>query len=157
MAQLRLTTALAARKVVQEAAATVQRAAHDRLAGVVSRCLAAVFGPTAYEFRLEFEEKRGRTEARPVFVRDGNEADPTAVGGGVVDVAAFALRVAAVAARQPPVRRLLVLDEPLRHLSKDYRPRARALLETLAADLKFQIILITHDPALECGEVIRIG
>lgn len=147
-----------ARTIIQSVASAIQQEAHSRVAGVVSRCLSTVFGPDAYEFRIEFEEKRGRTEARLVFVRDGMELSPmTAAGGGAVDVASFALRLAALMLSRPSVRKCLVLDEPFKHLSREYRPRMAELLLELAAELGMQFVVVTHDPDLACGKVVKLG
>lgn len=146
-----------ARTVVQAVAKSVQQAVHDRVAGVVTRCLMAVFGEAGYEFRIVFETKRGKTDARFVFVRDGKEFDPRdGVGGGVLDLAAFALRLTAIVVKRPRRRRLLVCDEPFKHLSVKYRPAARELLEALADEMDFQVIQITHSEELACGKIIRL-
>lgn len=149
---------LAAQKIVQEVAEKVQQTAHKRIADVVTRCLKAVFGEEeAYEFRINFSQKRGKTEAELVFVRDGMEVDPyDGSGGGVIDVAAFALRLACLMLSLPKRRKLLVLDEPFRFLSVDYRPQVRALLELLAKDMGIQILMVTHAPDLVCGKVIEL-
>jgi len=77
-----------AQEIVQTVAQSIQQQIHTRIADVVSRCLSAVFDEP-YEFRIIFEQKRGKTEARLIFVRDEQEIDPmTAAGGGVIDVAA---------------------------------------------------------------------
>lgn len=145
-----------AQRVVQLVAQTVQKQAHDKIAGVVSRCLEAVFDEP-YEFQIHFEQKRGRTEARLVFVRDGNEVDPmTGSGGGVVDVAAFALRVACILLSKPQVRRVLIMDEPFRFVSACYRPRLRGMLEQLAKELGMQFIQVTHIEELKTGKVIEL-
>lgn len=144
-------------KVVQEAAQRVQTEVHSQIADVVTRCLAAVFGPS-YEFGIEFERKRGKTEARTFFRKDGHEIDPTEESGfGVVDVAAFALRLACLKLHQPPVAPVLLLDEPFRCLDPINRPRIAELLEVLSREMGVQIILVTHDPAFEVGHVVRIG
>jgi DNA repair exonuclease SbcCD ATPase subunit len=146
----------AALEIARGIAEVLQRDAHTRIAGLVTRCLSAVFGDEAYEFRIITEQKRNRTEARAVFVRDGEEFDAlSSIGGGVVDVAAFALRVAVILA-QDPVRRLLILDEPMKFVSAEYRPQVRALLETLADELDVQIVLVTHISDLELGKIVRI-
>lgn len=156
-ARAHLAAAKEARRIAQEVAAAVQEAAHARVADVVSRSLAAVFDESAYEFKILFEAKRGRTEARLVFVRDGEEADPlSAAGGGAVDVAAFALRLSVLLLSRPPRRRLLVLDEPFRMLSREYAPRARLLLEMLSRELGVQIIMVTHNADLAAGRVYRL-
>lgn len=140
----------------QGVAKSVQEQAHQRISLIVSRSLEAIF-ETPYEFKVVFEQKRGKTEANLVFVRDGQTVDPmTAAGGGVVAVAAFALRLSALLLQRPPVRRLMVLDEPLGQLSKEYVGRARALLETLAKECGFQFILVTHQEGLACGTIIRL-
>jgi DNA repair exonuclease SbcCD ATPase subunit len=145
-----------AQKVAQLVAQTVQQKAHDRIAGVVSKCLEAVFDEP-YEFKINFEQKRGRTEASLVFVREGLSVDPlSASGGGVVDVAAFALRLSCLLLARPAVRRLVVLDEPFRFVSAEYRPRVRGMLEGLARDLGVQFVMVTHDEAYKTGKVIEL-
>lgn len=146
-----------ARGIIQSVAHAVQQEAHSRIAGVVTRCMQAVFGPDAYTFNIEFEQRRGRTEARLVFERDGLELVPLqAAGGGSVDVAAFALRLACMMLQRPPVRRVLILDEPFRFVSVGYRPAVRQLLLDLADELGMQFVIVTHDPAFIAGRVIEI-
>lgn len=150
--------ALEAQRVAQAIAQTIQQQAHARIAGVVTRCLAAVFGDNAYEFNILFEQKRGKTEAVLVFVRDGITVDPlTASGGGVVDVAAFALRLAALVLSRPPLRRVLVLDEPFRFVSKEYRDKIRGLLSVLGAEMGVQFVIVTHFEDLRMGAVVEVG
>lgn len=145
-------------KVAQEVAQEVQAKAHKRIAEVVSRSLSAVFGPEAPGFKIRFERKRGKTEAVLLLEQDGVEMDPlSATGGGVVDVAGFALRLSCLMLSKPPLRKLMVLDEPFRHLSSNYRPAVSELLETLAEELGVQIIQVTHSSELEVGKVIHIG
>jgi DNA repair exonuclease SbcCD ATPase subunit len=151
------TAAMEAQKIVQALAESIQQEAHGRIAGVVSRCLAAVF-EDPYEFRIVFEQTRGRTEARLVFVRDGVEVNPIdSSGGGVVDVAAFALRLSCLMLSRPARRRVVVMDEPFRFVSKAYRPAVAVLLEQLAKELAVQFIIVTHFPELAIGRVHVIG
>lgn len=145
-----------AQRIVQHIAQTIQQAAHDRIARIVSRCLEAVF-EEPYEFHINFERKRGKTEAELTFLRNGEKIDPlTASGGGVVDVASFALRLACLVLTQPQKRRLLVLDEPLKHLSQNHAGRVREMLMELSMDLKVQFIMVTHQPKLQVGKVIEL-
>ena len=149
--------ALEAQKIVQALAESIQQEAHGRIAGVVSRCLAAVF-EDPYEFRIVFEQTRGRTEARLVFVRDGVEVNPIdSSGGGVVDVAAFALRLSCLMLSRPARRRVVVMDEPFRFVSKAYRPAVALLLEQLSKELSVQFIVVTHFPELAIGKVHVLG
>lgn len=147
-----------AQEFLQRVAEQIQQHAHAQIAGVVTRCLKTVFGEDeSYEFKINFVKRRGRTEAELLFVRDGQEIDPlSASGGGAIDVAGFSLRLACLMLLRPKVRRVLFLDEPMKFLSKDHRPRVRGLLEELSKELDLQIIQVTHAPDLVCGQVIEI-
>ena len=145
-----------AQQIAQAVAETIQEAAHEKIAGVVSRCLAAVF-EEPYEFHIRFEHARGRTEAKLVFVREGQEINPIdASGGGVVDVAAFALRLSCLMLTRPACCRVVVLDEPFKFVSADRRGNVRTMLENLSKDLEVQFIMVTHIEELRCGTVIEI-
>jgi DNA repair exonuclease SbcCD ATPase subunit len=146
-----------AQRLSQGIAQDVQQRSHEAVAALVTRCLKTVFGESSYEFRINFEQRRGRTEADLCFVRGGKELDPaSASGGGVVDVAAFALRLASLLLSRPRKRRLLLLDECFKHLSRNHVDTVRELIETLAAELSLQIVLVTHDPSLACGKVVEL-
>lgn len=125
---------------------------------LVTRCLEAVFPENRYRFNLVFERKRDQTEARIVLVDgEGNEYDPLrANGGGVLDVIAFSLRLATLMMRVPQPSKVLVLDEPFRCVSADHRGRIADLLVSLASELGFQIIMVTHMRELACGNVIEL-
>jgi len=147
-----------AQSIVQKVAETVQNQAHNRIASVVSRCLESVFGSDAYQFKIKFERKRGRTEAVLLLERNGIELDDpiNSAGGGVIDVAAFALRVACLALSLPKRRKLLVLDEPFKHVSAEYRPTIRTMVESLARDMGIQFVIVTHSDQFKIGKVIEL-
>ena len=151
-----LTNSEDAQKVIQIVASSVQELAHNKIADVVSKCLESIFDEP-YKFKIKFERKRGKTEAKLLFERNGLEVDPlTASGGGVIDIASFALRLACLVLTRPPIRRLMVSDEPFRFISSEYRSRVKALLETLSEEMGIQFIQVTHIDALKCGKVIEI-
>lgn len=157
-AEARVKALQEAQAILQAIAKTVQASAHSQISDIVSRCLEAVFGEEAYEFQIKFQEKRGKTEAELLFVQGDREIDPLgAAGGGVVDVASFALRLAALLLSRPAKRKLLVLDEPMKHLSRNYQPAVAQLLESLAREFGIQILLITHSDLLKVGKVIHLG
>ena len=157
-ARVRLADLTEARTVLQGAATAVQEHAHRRIASVVTRCLRSVFGENAHEFRITFVPKRGRTEAVLSFVRDGEEMDPLgSCGGGMADVASFALRLVALVLARPRRRKLLVLDEPMKNVNgTEYQGRVGELLELLAAEFGVQIVLVTDDDWLKIGKVIEL-
>jgi len=143
--------------VGQEIARDIQQRAHDKIASVVTRCIQTVFEEDI-DFRIVFEAKANRTEAKLVFVKDGMEINPLdESGGGLVDVAAFALRLACLMLSQPAKRRTMILDEPFRFLSKEYRPKMRDLIWTLAKEMECQFVIVTHITEMQIGTVIEIG
>lgn len=147
----------AALAIAQSTAKEIQERVHGRISTIVSKCVSTVFGDN-YDFRIEFVEKRSKTEANLVILKDGVPRDPlTECGGGVVDIIAFALRVAAISLHRPKLVPLLVLDEPFRFVSRQYKPAAAELLQTLADDMGIQIIMVTHESAFEIGNVVEIG
>jgi len=151
-----LSRAQEAQDILQQLAQAVQQQVHERLAEVVSSCLAAVFDDP-YVFKIQFERRRGKTEADLKFVRRGMEVDPMeAAGGGVVDVAAFALRISCMMLLRDRLSPIVVLDEPFRFVSSQYQDAVRSLLEELHQKLGVQIIQITHNERLVTGDVIHL-
>ena len=148
-----------AKTVIREIGAECQESAQRQIDNVVTRCLQAVFGENAYRFCLRFETKRGQTEASAVLLdENNNELSPTdAVGGGVLDVVAFALRLACLALMRPRPSQVLILDEPFRFLSTQYRENTKELLTELAQELQIQMIMVTHIPEfMDMENVIEI-
>ena len=143
--------------ILQEVSRVVQETIHSRLTTVVTRCLQAVFDES-YEFDVVFENKRGQTEASFRLKRNGQSMDMiSSCGGGVIDVAAFALRLVCLCMMRKRKRMLVVLDEPFRFLSEEYREKARDLIVVLAEELKVQFVIVTHIQELEIGSIVRVG
>lgn len=121
---------------------------------LVGRCLDDVFGPGFYAFRLLFESKASRSTVSMRLERGGIQMDPLdAAGGGVVDVVSFAMRLASILLSGR--RRLMLLDEPFKFLSSEYRSRVGDLLAALSEDFGFQFILVTHFEELQIGKTIK--
>lgn len=146
-----------AQHIFQGIAQSIQQRAHERIARVVSRAFEAIFDDP-YTFRIDFEQKRGKTEAIIVFERGELEADPNSASGvGVIDVAAFALRLACLMLTQPQPRRLIVMDEPFRFLNGEvYQERAGRLIQAMARETGFQFIIVSDDDWIKLGKVIEI-
>lgn len=143
-------------QVVQEVAGAMQAQLHAHLSQIVGRALVAVFDDP-YEFRIRFVTRRDRTEAVLEFVRNGEAYSPLgAVGGGVVDVAAFALRVGSLTLVRPALRPLLLLDEPFRFVAARHRDRLRGLVEALAYEFGIQFLIVTHIEELQIGKVVEL-
>lgn len=148
---------LGAQSATLAIAQQMQQTIHARIASVVTKSLQYVFDEP-YSFEIKFEIKRGKTEAAMLFRRGGVLLDDPldAIGGGVVDVAAFALRVSALLLKRGAVRRCLIMDEPFKFVSAGYLPRVRELVERLAADENLQFIMVTHIDELKTGKVVYV-
>lgn len=142
--------------ILQTVAKTIQQQAHKKITELVTICLQFVFG-SRYSFGIIFHKKRNKTEAQLVFLKDDMEINPLEeAGGGVIDVASFALRLASLLLSRPKKAKLLILDEPFKHLSREYTKRIRMLLEKMSQEHNVQIILVTHDRLLKIGKIITV-
>ena len=145
-------------KLLEQAQVFLQKVAQDtqsqlkfQIEDIVNLALETCF-PNEYTFQLKFNIARGKTDAELVFLsqKTGRELDPmNCAGGGVVDLTAFALRIASYALEQGIDNdNVMILDEPFRFISRDLQERASEVLKTLSTKLNLQIILVTHIPEL---------
>ena len=120
---------------------------HRIILGVFSEigttCLQSIFGEV-YEYQMRGKISRGLLAIEHVVIdSEGNELNPLlAMGGGLVDVLAFALRLGALILSD--AGRLLVLDEPFRFLSRDKLPVMREVQALLADEYSIQTLMVTH-------------
>lgn len=137
------------RNCVEEAQVFLQKKAQEtqnqlkfHIEDIVQLCLDTCF-PDRYEFKLEFEIKRGKTEAALICYDNGEEFDiMDAADGGPADIFAFGLRIAAWALGR--TRNTMILDEPVKFLSDDLQPRFGEIIRELSRTLKLQMIIVTH-------------
>lgn len=143
-------------KYVEQAQVFLQKVAQEtqehlkfQIEDIVNLALETCF-PGEYEFEILFEISRGKTSAELSFKdqRSGRPIDPmNASGGGVADVVAFALRIACYA-MENGTDNLIVLDEPMKFVSRDLLANVCEIFRTLADKLNLQVIMVTHIPEL---------
>jgi len=132
--------------VVQEVALATQEKLKLSIEPIVTSALDIVYQHEAYDFEVDFEVKRGKTECSLYFTRNGVRFSPLASSGfGVVDVAAFALRLALWNISTPLTRSTFILDEPFKHVSENLQEAVMEMVSTLSKKLELQIIMITHN------------
>jgi DNA repair exonuclease SbcCD ATPase subunit len=137
-----------AREIIREVGLRTQQQLQVHISDITSLALEAVFDDP-YELVVEFVQRRNKTECDLYFQRDGQRVDPiSASGGGAVDVAAFALRIAAWSMQTPRSRNTIILDEPLRFLSEDLQEQASRMIKELSERLGIQFVIITHEETL---------
>jgi DNA repair exonuclease SbcCD ATPase subunit len=148
----------AAREVIRKVGLETQKRLQFHISEITSLALEAVFDDP-YALVAEFVERRNRTECDLSFERGGELVNPlTSSGGGAVDIAAFALRVASWSMQTPKSRPVLILDEPCRFLSAGLLPKASEMLKEISERLGLQIIMVTHSEELmdSADRVIRV-
>ena len=137
-----------AREVVREVGLKTQQQLQFHISDITSLALESVFNEP-YQLKVEFVQRRNKTECDLKFVRKDSEMDPlTASGGGAVDVAAFALRIASWSMTHPRTRNTIILDEPLRFLSVDNQEKASRMIKEISQRLGVQFIIVTHESTL---------
>lgn len=137
-----------AREIVKEVGLKTQEQLQYHISDITSLALEAVFNDP-YKLTAEFVQRRNKTECDLYFERDGDKIDPlSASGGGTVDVASFALRIASWSMESPQSRPTIILDEPLRFLSADRQEKASEMLKEISTKLGIQFIIITHESTL---------
>lgn len=152
--QSKLKAAREAKVIMTEVSETLHVEVQSKLTHIVNRLMSIVFDDP-YKLVITFESKANRQEAYLLLERDGERIDPlTSVSGGVLDVAAFGLRLAVILMRGGS--KTLVFDEPFRFVSRDRREVLAEVLEQLSTKYGVQIIMITHHPEFELGKVIEL-
>lgn len=135
-------------EIVKTVGLKTQQTLQFHISDTVSAALESVF-PEPYQFGVEFVQRRNKTECDLSFVRGGEAMNPLeASGGGAVDVASFALRIASWTMQSPRSRSVLFLDEPFRYLSEGLLPLAGQMVKRISDQLNLQIVMVTHSEAL---------
>ena len=139
-----------AREILRAVGLETQKQLQYHISDITSLALEAVFDDP-YELVAEFVQRRNKTECDLYFSRRGSRVDPLeASGGGAVDVASFALRIAAWSMQNPKRRNVIILDEPMKFLDTqtDRLEKASQMLKELSERLGLQFILVTHTDTL---------
>jgi hypothetical protein len=149
---------LKAQEFILHHAGEAQREVKHHLTSLVSHALRQVYGDTAYQFDIQFEVKRGNSEAEIVFIdEEGNVVSPGSSSGfGPVDVAAFALRISLWALSHPRPSGWFVMDEPFRCVDATAIQKVASVLVELAEGMGLHFIIVTHDEGLQALESVGI-
>lgn len=137
-----------ARQIIKEVAQATQEQLTFHISDVTTLAMESIFNDP-YKLEIEFVQRRNKMECDLYFVREGERVNPLdASGGGAVDVASFALRIASWSLEQPTISKTIILDEPMRFLSVNYQEKASTMLKELSRQLGIQFIIVTHEPTL---------
>jgi len=134
-------------EIVKQVGLAMQKQLEYHLSEQVSLAMEAIFDEP-YKLKVNFIEKRGKTEVELLFVKRDLEFPPIgSAGGGAIDIASLALRIAYWSMRQDTkVRPLLLLDEPFSRLKgEDANKRALAIVQEISQKLGLQIITVSDE------------
>lgn len=124
-----------------------QKQLEYHLSEQVSLAMEAVFDDP-YRLKVNFLEKRGKTEVELLYCRRGMEFPPIGnAGGGSIDVGALALRVAYWSMRRDKsIRPSLLLDEPFSRLKGEgANRRALIIVQEISKSRGLQIITVSDE------------
>lgn len=113
---------------------------------LVSLLLRSVFPERKLDFVLNFELKRSKFEVRILIKEDDQEFTPDSdMGGSVVDLISFGLRIVLWSLEKPRTRSLFVMDEPFKNLGEGmFLERAGRMVKELSDSMKLQIFIVSH-------------
>jgi len=119
----------------------------QRVEQLITFGLRTVFTDMALSFKFIVEQKRGGLSLEPVLVDElrGVTAPILAAhGGGPGQVVSLLLRV--LVCKQLGLAPVLLLDEPLHFVSRQYRAPVGKLLRELAEQAGLTLIMVSHEP-----------
>lgn len=134
-----------------EAKALIQKVSNDMndlisfgLVDITQAMLDSVF-PSEYKVKIDFTMKNNRTHVDIYLDMDGEKIYPLDQdGGGVANIMELGLRLASL--QLGKTRRTIVLDQPLKDLSREFLPIGANILKKISRDLNLQLIIINHVP-----------
>lgn len=144
------------RFILVETEKTAQVVMKQKIESLITLAIRSVFDRNL-SFQLVLEEKRNHVEARPLILEDGYEYDPKDdLGGGLIDIISFAFRITLWQLSNPRTRNIFILDEPFKFTGVLIE-KAGEMLQLLAKELDFQVIMVSHDEELIniCNRVYR--
>lgn len=148
-----------AHEIIKEVGSKTQELLQVQISDITSLAMEAVF-EDPYKLEVLFVERRNNNECDLLFERDGQLMKPLdASGGGAVDVAAFALRIASWSLSSPSLRNVIILDEPMRFLSRNLQEKASQMIKQISKKLGIQFIIVTHEAKLteSADRVFEVG
>ena len=158
--ETKLVDAEQAAHVIQEVGKQTQQNLEFHISNIVSSALNAVDSDWP-EFVTRFEVK-GRTAGKQtecllLFKEGDNEYKPElGSGGGPLDVASFALRIARWSLKKN--RATFALDEPFKFVDPTHQNKTSKMVKMISDELGIQIIMVSHAEDIEdyADKTIRV-
>jgi DNA repair exonuclease SbcCD ATPase subunit len=138
------------REIMSMVGILAQDEVRNLIQSLVTKVLQSIFDES-YSFVVEDTINRNRPESFLwVQIGDKKYSLKEELGGGVVDAVSFALRVVMWAISSPRTADVIILDEPMKFVSKDKLNLLGQMLKSLSGELGIQFIMVSHE-----GELIE--
>ena len=136
----------------------------DKIEKLGTAALQSIFGPQ-FELNIELNQAKTKPECKIYVTETIGENKVTRepqdfTGGGVVDIVGLSLRFAMLQVYdEPRIEGSVILDEPGKHVSKEYSNLLSEFLKILSESLDRQIIFVTHNEYMANNSdiVIRVS
>lgn len=138
---------------IQQVAKATQEQLKFHVEDVVNLAIETLF-PDEYTFSIEFNIKYGKTTADLIFEKNGFPVDILkSAGGGLVDIASLALRIAMWTLSK--VDNVLILDEPVSRIQPaSLQAVAWDVIKRLSNRLHLQFIVVSN--STNNGEAVHL-
>jgi len=138
---------------IQQVAKATQEQLKFHVEDVVNLAINTLF-PNEYTFSIEFSIKYGKTTADLIFEKNGFPVDILkSAGGGLVDIASLALRIAMWTLSK--VDNVLILDEPVSRIQPAaLQQQAWEVIKRLSNRLHLQFIVVSN--STNNGEAVHL-
>lgn len=136
---------LKAQDVMNSVSIIAQTEFKGAVEGLVTEALQYTFGEN-YKFEIESTVSRNQAEAQMWVSVDGvRHSLKDELGGGVVDVCSFVLKVLFWALQINRTEPVLIFDEPLKNLDSGRLEAVGVMIRKLSEKLGIQFVCVTHE------------
>ena len=116
---------------------------------LVTEALTSIF-EKEIKFEIKLYSYRNEPAVDITVTEEDLEVDPQkSCGGGVNDIISLVLKIIFIYLKNS--NRILILDESLKFLSRNYSEQASSFIRDISQRMNLQIILVSHKPELEVG------
>ena len=123
---------------------------------LVTEALSSIFEKDI-RFQIKLYSYRNEPAIDVSVIENNLEIDPQkSCGGGLNDIISFVIKIIFIHLKKSS--KIIILDEPLKFLSRDYIEQSSNFIRDISKRLNIQIILVSHKPDLEisCDKLINI-
>jgi len=138
-----------ARFILAEVAKLTQTKFTSYVEQLVTMAIKSIFD-RPFQFKVDFDLKRNKSECF-LRIQEGEDEEPFVpsqeLGGGILDIISFALRIVLWSLQNPRSSNTILLDEPF-HFLGQLSDKAGSFVREISKKMNLQFIIVTHDENL---------